>query len=77
MLAASAEAADVEADAHNHAKHKSHQKSKLAHKAKHHHKKDDAENEDLMNVLTDPNNDPLSDLINASPEDFEKLLTNN
>jgi hypothetical protein len=30
-----------------------------------------------MQVLSDPNNDPLSDLINASPEDFEKLLTNN
>lgn len=76
LLAASAEAAD--ADSHNHAKHKSHQKVKSGHKAKHHHKKDiDAENEDLMQVLADPNNDPLSDLINASPEDFEKLLTNN
>jgi hypothetical protein len=30
-----------------------------------------------MQVLADPNNDPLSDLINATPEDFEKLLTNN
>ena len=78
LLAASAEAADVEADSHNHAKHKSHQKVKSGHKAKHHHKKDlDAENEYLMQVLSDPNNDPLSDLINASPEDFEKLLTNN
>lgn len=69
-------AAEAEADSHNHAKHKSHQKS--THKAKHHHKKDvNAENDDLMQVLSDPNSDPLSDLINASPEDFEKLLTNN
>lgn len=76
LLLAASEASEVDADSHNHAKHKSHQKS--GHKAKHHHKKDlDAENEDLMQVLSDPNNDPLSDLINASPEDFEKLLTNN
>ena len=74
LLLAAADAAD--ADSHQHAKHKSSHKS--AHKAKHHHKKDlDAENEDLMQILADPNNDPLSDLINASPEDFEKLLTSN
>jgi hypothetical protein len=74
LLAASAEA--TEADSHNQGKHKAHQKS--GHKAKHHHKKDlDVENEDLMQMLADPTNDPLSDLINATPEDFEKLLTNN
>lgn len=70
-------AANVDADSHNHAKHKSHAKS--SHKAKHHHKKDldSGIDEDLMQVFADPNSDPLSDLINASPEDFEKLLTNN
>jgi hypothetical protein len=74
LLVSELHAADTEADSHNHAKHKSH----ATHKAKHHHKKDlDAENDDLMQVLADPNSDPLSDLINASPEDFEKLLTNN
>ena len=76
LIVSELRAAEIEADSSNHAKHKSHQKS--THKAKHHHKKDlDSENADLMQVLADPNNDPLSDLINASPEDFEKLLTNN
>lgn len=76
LTASELRAADVEADSSNHAKHKSHAKS--SHKAKHHHKKDlDSENDDLLQVLSDPKNDPLSDLINASPEDFEKLLTNN
>lgn len=39
------QASNVDADSHNHAKHKAHAKS--AHKAKHHHKKD-ADDIDLM-----------------------------
>jgi hypothetical protein len=76
LLSSELRAANINADSHNHAKHKSHAKS--SHKSKHHQKKDlDSENDDLLQVLADPKNDPLSDLINASPEDFEKLLTNN
>ena len=70
LIAPELHAADITADSQNHAKHK-----KSSHKGKHHHKKDlDAKNEAEPNT----DHDPLSDfIINASPEDFEKLLADN
>jgi hypothetical protein len=53
-------AAEIEADSHNHAKHKAHAKSGHKAKAKHHHKKDvDAQDIDLMQMLGDPDSDAL------------------